>query len=227
MFDDATLRAKLMFSYYSIKGNDPAVVRFFDSLFADAKPDIRAAVVRAKGGSERRMTDETVLWLRRTALDDKDEVVRVAALESLGGRASHIQFLCERATSDQSDFVRSVAVRRVGNSGYDNPKWYIDILRNDESVSVKNAVLDWIDVEGASQVGQDELRALLVGIMESEVPGNVAARAGSIALRRWPADPEVRILVENTIDKIPDNMSPWRTVLKSMLLRRGREISNS
>jgi hypothetical protein len=212
-------RSGMLTSYCRAKSDVPSTAQFAKRIFeTSADPEIRAAAISARsvyGDLKGADASET---LREIAIDDKDYQVRGAALDAIRhlGR-EHLDFLLQRATTDQSGEVRSLAVRSVAVLGYNNHEWFVKIFRDDPADLVRRAALDRLLSRSRTSNDEDKLRGPLTNEIERADPSFAAARAANEALKRWPGDSAIRSLVAKMLTRLPENTGGWKAELRSML----------
>lgn len=164
---------------------------------------------------------ETLEHLRRFAQTETEEDVRIAAIDGLsrfGG--SQTEFLVKCYKSETSGRVRRAAVTNLEKVGFQDNSWFTSVLVLDQSDLVRGAALSWL-LNDDKRI--DDIRELLIGEASRIDPGYASARAGFIALSRWPESETVRAIVERLVQTLPKDMSNWRSSLSSKL----QEISAS
>jgi hypothetical protein len=219
-------RTAMVSCYYRAKRDDPRVSRFLDSLLESTDPSLRAAVVRAKGEFLYGNSSEISQWLVSIVSSGDDDLVRVAAVEGLAKRKDQVEFLRKTVMSDTSDQVRTAALQGLHYRGYKNPRWYSDILKNDAADSVRSAALGWLQNYGVHEMGEDELRYLLLDEIAREPPGTSTGEAAGIALQYWPTDSRIRKQVRDLIPRLPEELGNWRARLSWMLRKFAAELEN-
>ncbi len=209
-------RSGMLESYCRLKSGDRRAIDFAEQVLqTSSEQELRATVVRAKYHHLDRRDDAAVRKVRTIAAEDEGYQVRLAALSAIGSARNQLQFLIERAVDDAHADVRSAAVRRVHQLGYENGDWYANIFSNDSGSSVRSAALDALLPPNA--IAEPQLRDLLAQAISRSEPDYVTARVAWEALQRWPSDKPIVALTQQMINRLPEDMRHWRTRLMSLL----------
>jgi hypothetical protein len=181
---------------------------------------VRAAALRARNRYGSRSSSDSAEYLQHLAVEDSDDDVRTSALQILAwqGKAL-IPFLLERAMQDVEPSVRVTAIYLVQELGFNEPDWFLGLI-SDESDSVRGALLEWV-LHNEAVVGEREIKEILVELIRSQKPSYAAARAGYLALKRWPDSRDILDMVAELYRSLPRSIGGWNVTLRNELLKHG------
>lgn len=211
-------RTRMLDAYYRTKSDDQDISVFLERVF-DISPEaeLRAAAIRARRGTLQKIGRAGLDKLRAIAVHDKDQEVRVAAIEVIGRSRDQLDILVERGVNDIGHEVRSTAVSMANELGYENRDWYANIFANDPADYVRNAALKWLITVNA--FSDDELRRMLIQEMGRTDPGLAAAQSASEALERWPKDQIIQRVAQNLLARLPQDWRGWHIYLRAALAK--------